>query len=429
MKKKSVRRRIALAYPLAVPHLALFTQGVSDYAREQGGWTFIASPTIGSSFPETLAMTLASLKDWRGDGVIAVVATQDQERAALKLGIPIVNLAGTLQHSRLPRVMVDHKEIGRLAAEHLLECGLRRFAYLGTKDVWYAYLRRCGFVERIAEASCSCEVLESKRRADANQLWSRATRDIDAWLRRLKPPVGIMAVHDYRARVLIDQCDHLGLDVPNNVALIGVDNDETICEFCHPPLSSVSRSGRRVGYETAKLLDNLMAGKSPPSEDILIPPDGVIRRRSTDVVAYDDPNVAVCTRFIRDHVDETFGVECLLQLVNISRRSLETHFKQCTGYTLHDTIIRQRIRRAMELLSGPKNMPLDDIATASGFPDSRALRRAFRRVTGTTPKAWSPASSYEVISNAISWNGRAMAKKTEDQKPKTKDQIRKSNIE
>jgi LacI family transcriptional regulator len=388
VKKSKAKKRIALAYPLAVPHLALFTQGVSDYAREHGGWTFVASPTVNTSFSETLSMMLESLKDCRGDGVIAVMTTPDQEQSILELGIPVVNLSGAFRESKLPRAMVDHRAVGRLAAEHLLECGLKRFAYYGANDVWFAVQRRWGFVERIEEAGYRCEVLEVERRADAKQLWSRATQGVEKWLLKLVPPVGIMAMHDYFARVLIDECDSLGLKVPNDVALIGADNDEIICKFSHPPLSSVSRSGRRVGYAAALLLDQLMAGEPVPQEDVLVPPDRVVRRLSTDVLDFADPNVTTCARYVRDHADEVFGVGRLAKLVPVSRSLLERRFKQCTGHTLHEYILRQRVERAKLLLTGRTEMGLERIAAASGFSDVRALRRAFTRIVGMAPIAY-----------------------------------------
>ena len=152
-------KHVALAFPLAVPHLALFMKGVTDYARRHGGWTFSASPVMTGGFPETLAMAMPSLKGWHGDGVIAVITNPSQARGARALGIPVVNLAGSRPDLGLPQVMVDHKAIGRMAADHLLDCGLRRFVYLGLNDVWYSQLRRDGFVERVTEAGAKGAVM------------------------------------------------------------------------------------------------------------------------------------------------------------------------------------------------------------------------------------------------------------------------------
>lgn len=392
MPLKQASRHIALAFPLAVPHLALFMRGVTDYAREHGDWTFTASPSAGGGFPETLDMSVRSLVGWPGDGVITVITTNAQAKVARTLHIPVVNLAGTMHDTGLPRVMVDHRAIGRMAAEHLLECGLRRFAYLGIQGVWYSQLRCQGFVEQIARAGGQCVVHEVPRRVDPEQPWHLGLQEIDQWLGTLRPPVGVLAVHDYRARLLSDECQRLGLAVPDDVALIGVDNDETICEFCRPPLSSVSRSGRLVGYEAARLLDRLMSGEAPPEQDVLIPPDGVIRRRSTDTVAFENQHVTTCVRYVRQHVGEVFGVERLVRLVPISRRLLEKRFKECVGLTPYEYLCHVRTQRARQLLVDSKKLGMREIAAACGFRDSQRFRLVFQRLTGSTPTAYRRAA-------------------------------------
>ena len=379
---------MALAFPLGVPHLARTVSGVTDYARQHGHWTFITSPPTLTSAQES-AMSVLSLKGWPGDGVIALITTEAEARAGRQLGMPVVNMTGVLHHTGLPRVMVDQQAIGRLAAEHLLDRGLRRLAYYGFRDVWYSQQRREGFVQRIEEAGGHCSVYEEPPTlTDMRQPWHRRVTGLGRWLQTLKPPVGLMAVHDYRARTVVDECDRLHLNVPNDVAVIGVDNDQTICEFCQPPLSSVSRSGYQLGYEVAVLLDRLMAGEEPPKQDILIPPDGVIARRSSDVVGVEDPHVTAAVRFIREHAGEQFGVERLLRLVPVSRRRLEKRFKQFLGRTPHEYICHVRVERAKQLLIGSKKMRLKDVAAACGFPDAQRFRHVFRRLTGSTPREY-----------------------------------------
>jgi len=333
-------------------------------------------------------MPLSDLKGWPGDGVIALITTKAAARAAVELGMPVVNMTGVLRDAGVPRVMVNQEAIGHLAAEHLLDCGLRRLAYYGFKNVLYSQQRCRGFVQRIEQAGGQCSIYEQPARTAPRQHWQQRMAGLMQWLETLELPVGLMAVHDYRARVVIDACQELGLHVPNDVALIGADNDETVCEFCRPTLSSVSRSGYKVGYEAATLLDRLMAGEPPPKEDILIPPDGVVNRRSTDTVAVDDPHVTAAVRHIREHVGEWFGVERLLQIVPVSRRRLEKQFKQFLGYTPHEYICRVRIERAKQLLTGSEKVKIMDVAAACGFPDTQRFRMVFMRLAGTTPSAY-----------------------------------------
>ena len=388
MIPRKTGKHVALAFPLAVPYLALFMRGVTDYARQHGTWTFSVSPAVSGPFPETLAMPVRSLRDWPGDGVIATITTPEEAEEAKRLEIPVVNLAGTLRDCELPRVMVDQKAIGRLAAEHLLDCGLRQFVYLGLQDVWYSQLRRDGFAERIAEAGGELQVYETPCRTDPCQSWQSGLEEIDRCLNKIYPPVGILAVHDYRARLLVEECMRLGLAVPSDVAIIGVDNDDIVCEFCQPPLSSVSRSGYQVGYQAAQLLDRLMAGQPAPETDLLVPPDGVVKRKSTDLIAVHDPHVATAVRFIQDHLDESFGVERLLRLLPISRRRLENLFKENLGRTPYDYLCYVRIRRAKELLQGSKKMSMADIAESCGFPNKQRFQLVFTRLVGQTPTVY-----------------------------------------
>ncbi|HBO45057.1 MAG TPA: hypothetical protein DD670_14230 [Planctomycetaceae bacterium] len=385
MLPKKTGKNVAIAFPLAVPHLALFMRGVTDYARANANWTFTVSPTIVGPFPETLAMPLRCLRDWPGDGVIGVITSDEEAEEAANLKIPVVNLAAATRVSRQPRVTVDHRAIGQLAAEHLLDCGLRRFVYLGLKDVWYSELRRGGFEQQISEAGGQLRVYETALRSNPNSSWQSGLEEIRHCLDDIVPPVGILAVHDYRARLLIDECLRLGFAVPNDVAIMGVDNDDVVCEFCQPPLSSVSRNGYQVGYEAASLLDRLMDGQKLPDHDVLIPPDGVVKRKSTDMVAVHDPHVATAVRFIQDHMEEPFGVERLLRLLPVSRRRFENLFKECLGRTPYEYLCHVRVNRAKEILGGTENLGISEVARRCGFPNSQRFRLVFTRLVGKTP--------------------------------------------
>jgi LacI family transcriptional regulator len=217
-------------------------------------------------------------------------------------------------------------------------------------------------------------------------------------LKSLVLPVGVLAVHDYRARVLVDECVRLGLDVPHDVAVLGVGNDLAACEFCQPSLSSVSPAARRVGYEAAAILDRLMAGQPVPHRDLLIPPDGVVHRRSTDTMAVDDPNVNAAVHYMQDHLNEVFGIERVMKQVAVSRRRLHEQFQRLLDYTPYEYLCHLRVERAKSLLAVPGQVKLRTIAVACGFSSPARLRLVFQRVTGMTPAVYhrrhrGPASS------------------------------------
>ena len=243
MAKRQQVRRVAVAYPVAVPWMALFVRGVADYAARHGDWTLMTSPPTLTG-AEEFAQSVYSLRGWSGDGLFAAIGSTTEARAARRLGMPVVNISGAMRHAGLPRVMIDHYAIGRMAAEHLLERGFRNLAYYGVKGLWYSQQRCRGFVERAEQAGARCEAFDAVSPASSRVSWQRQVAPLVQWLQSLKHPMGLLAAHDYRARVVMDECLQLGLRVPHDVAILGIDNDPTVCEFCRPTLSSVSRGLR-----------------------------------------------------------------------------------------------------------------------------------------------------------------------------------------
>ena len=380
-------KKIALVFPMAVSWLSVLAEGVAHYARQHANWDFTTSPPTLVEAHE-IALTVFSLKEWEGAGAIVIVTEPGEARAACQLGIPVVCVSGNLPDCRLPRVMVDQHAVGRLAAEHLLNLGMRRLAYYGLQGPWYSRERQRGFVERSAEAGVPCEVFETPPNADPCATLRERRDPVNCWLRSLRLPVGIFAVHDYRARVLADGCALLGLNLPHDVAILGVDNDLTACEFSQLSLSSVSTAAWQIGFEAAKLLDGLMKGRPAPSEDILIPPDGVVRRRSTDTIVVDDPNVSIAAQYMRDHVGEMFGIQQVMKHVPVSRRRLHEQFQRLLNRTPYEYLCYLRVERAKELLAVRQRIKMHKIAKECGFSSPARMRLVFQRLTGITPLAF-----------------------------------------
>lgn len=377
-------KQIALIYPLNEPWMAQCMKGIQAFAQEQGGWRLLTSPpTLRGA--EEIALNVGDLKDWPGDGVIAYVSDARETRDAMRLDIPVVSIGGTLASPGLNRVTVDHHAIGRLGAEHLLARGFKRLAFYGMEGPWYAAERGQGFVERGRESGVNCELylqpLERRRVS-----WQKRIAPLQRWLATLQPPIAIMAVHDFRAYMVIEECQRLGLNVPHDVAVLGVDDNTILCESSVPKISSVSRNAWRHGYEAAGLLHKLMRRKATRlPRDIRIPPDGVVQRRSTDTLAVDDPHVSSAIHLMRDHLSENGGMEFVLSQVGISRRLLEKRFQetlQCTPYTY---LCRLRVERARKLLAEPDKKKLHTVASACGFTSADHLARVFHRLTGELP--------------------------------------------
>lgn len=370
--------RVAFAFPMGLAFIERLQKGILDYARARGGWTF-------TRLPELLSPSVAWLRHWPGDGAFVLLTSAADARAARSLRLPTVNLAGHFANPGVPSVTVDHQAIGRVAAEHLLERRFIRFGFYGVRGKWFSTQRRDGFRAAIKAAGGEYAVLEAGAPTETGTFWRDQQKELTTWLRKLRPPVGIMASSDLRAGLVFEACARLGLRIPDEVAILGVDNDPVACDFCQPPLSSVSRNDFRVGYEAAALLDRLIRGAPPPKAPILVPPDGVVERRSTATLAIEDSHIASLVRFIRGHLGECFGVERLLAQSKLSRRRLEHRFRETLGRSPYEFINELRVSHARRLLQEMENRSLEEIAAACGFSEPRRLRLVFRKLTGTTP--------------------------------------------
>jgi LacI family transcriptional regulator len=377
---------IAIVFPACVPWMAECLRGIEHYACKAGGWQIVSSPPSLRSAGEQ-DVYLPQYKTWRGDGVIANLTSLKEVRIAAKMPMPVVNLSGwTPPGQGPPRVNADHVAIGRLAAEHLLSLGLRHFAYYGMEGPWYCRRREHGFLTRLAQAGFSCAV---HRHEPGGKTPRRQYTQLTSWLSSLPKPVGILAVQDYRARIIIEFCARLGLAIPDDVAVLGVDNDPITCEYCVPSLSSVSRDPFACGVAAAALLDQLMKGLPPPAHDVLVAPEGVVQRRSTDRFYDDDPVVHRVAEYAAAHAGNTFSVSDMAGDLHMSRRLIELRFRARLGMTPLDYIHYKRVNRAKALLlDASRSWSLGEIASATGFGCTRALHRTFRELSGYTPTVY-----------------------------------------
>ena len=376
---KSTVKRVAVLAPDQESYLTMM--GVVDYSKQKGNWNvFVDLETDSHSFK--------SLVGWKGHGVIAHVGTLAKMQQIKALKLPIVNISSAMKCPGLPRVTTDQAAIGEVAATHLLERGFTRLAYVGVKGLWLSKLRQQGFVQRAKEAGCPCSVFEVQRQSHRLMFWGQHTEPVSEWLKTLQPPVGMMAVYDYMGAAVVPICLQLGLRVPYDVAVIGTDNDLTVCESTAIPLSSVSRDWHRQGYLAAELLDRLMRGEPSPKHDILIPPGPVAQRRSTDVMITDSPNLAKVIFYIQEHLAESFGTKNLVNELGMSRRWLYQCFAKSFGCTPYEYVMRLRIDRAKQLLARLEDMPLRDIVRACGFTNERHLRAAMTRFAGISPSQY-----------------------------------------
>lgn len=381
---------IAVIYPLSVPWMAECLRGIKHQADSVGGWNIITSPPSLQTTAEKV-ISISSLRRWKGDGVIAMLASQQEERTAAKLSMPVVNLAGWCAPHRgsVPRVNANHQEIGRVAADHFLTSGILHFAYYGFEGVWYSEERSVGLEKRARELEASFNrFLHPLRHAHA-PAWYQVSKPLARWLRKLPKPVGILAVHDYRARVILSLCEQMGLRVPEEVAVLGIDNDPIICEYSSPTLSSISRDPFDYGVAAAQQLECLLKKKTLEQHTILISPAGVVQRQSTQRLYSGDPLIRQVADYLSQRSSSRNNVQSVAKHLKLSRRTLELHFKEHLHMTPGRYIQTFRITRAKALLlQRDVYQTISEIAYAAGFGSVPAFRAVFLTHTGKTPSQY-----------------------------------------
>ena len=269
-----------------------------------------------------------------------------------------------------------------LAIEHFIERGFHHFAFCDLTDG--SYFRRRRFEEQLAARRLTGHVFHVNYAERDDWVFGRDRIRLEKWLEKLPKPIGILAHNDIRGRHLVDACRRMGIAIPDDVAVLGVDNELPHCEMSNPPLSSIVTDAERIGYEAGSLLDQLMNGRDPTPKRLLIPPLGIVVRQSTDVTATADQHVARAVRYIREHVGEEIDVRDILRHVGISRTALDKRFLKALGHTPHEEIRRIRLKRARELLA-ESDLKLEIIAERCGFRHGEYLGAVFRSEFGQTP--------------------------------------------
>ncbi|MBN1491436.1 MAG: XylR family transcriptional regulator, partial [Phycisphaerae bacterium] len=282
------------------------------------------------------------------------------------------------------------RAIGHQAAEHLLRNGFTQFGFVGYRGVYWSDHRCDGFREAVESAGGTCDMFMSESMAASRcelRSWDRELDQMAEWLKALPKPVGVMAATDFRAVQVLDACRQAGVAVPEQVAVIGVDDEEVVRELAHPPLSSIRTNAEQVGYRAAEMLAMLMAGNEPPVRKLFVKPLGVAARQSTDLTAIEDPVVAKAMSFIRREACRGINVEDVLRHLSISRSVIQRRFRKQLGRTVHDEIIATRVGRTKELLA-QTDLSLSQIAERVGIAHIEYLSAMFKRRTGLTLSAY-----------------------------------------
>jgi LacI family transcriptional regulator len=368
--------RVALDVETSLTYGRQILDGVSRYMRGNRPWSvYVEQHDLGSDLN-------GLLKRWTGDGIITRQITTETAKVLRRRKIAAVDTGDINPHHGILRIGSADLTIGRMAADHLLERGFSRFGCCGfTAELW-SQKRRDGFVAAVQSDGHQCSVFELPR--TSLKTWKQDQARLLEWIESLEKPVGIFATNDLRGQHVLDACARLDCAVPEQVAVIGVDNDELLCSLCSPPLSSVIPNPERIGFEAAAWLDRMLRGEQPSVREIEIPPKGIAVRQSSDVFAVSDPVIVSALRFIRERACEGASVQELLDHLCVSRSWLEKKFRKLLGRSPQAEIRNVQIKRCKELLQ-TTDLPLEKIAGLAGFVHPEYMSVVFKREVGVTP--------------------------------------------
>lgn len=371
-------RRVALLIELSTTHARGLIRGISGFAEQHGPWSLhLAEPLAALDLPRWLAACPC-------DGLIARVESPRLAEVVAGLGLPVVSVAGSTVQADWPRVDTDNAAVCTLAAAHLIERGYTSLAYCGMPRYEWSHWRRDYFAAELARQGRSCHMLDLPSLRTGADLAAKDRKALRGWLESLVPPVGILAANDHCGRFVLEACAEAGRAVPDEVGVLGVDNDDVVCGLCRPPLSSIEANCEQIGRVAAETLARLLSGGAAGFRQRLIKPTTLVVRRSTDAVAVGEPLVAEALRFIRAYAASELHSPDVARHVHVSRRYLELEFRRTLGRSIHTEIQRVRLELAQRML-GETDWKLQTIAERSGFKQAAHLSAVFAARLGLRP--------------------------------------------
>lgn len=371
------------------PHVALIVDtavasgrktlaGIARFMREHGAWLTYHEPRdVEHAVPKWLGK-------WQGDGIIVRSHNRKILNAVLASGLPAVDVLGEAPHPDLPLIHVDNRRIAQMAADYLIDLGLASFGFCHRQGQRWSQERKSAFVNHVAAERYRYSVYNMDTGDQGDYSWEADQDAMAEWLRLLPKPAGVMVCSDCFGQSVISACRRAGIAVPEEVTLIGVDNDEVLCSICEPPLTSVIGNHEQVGYTAAAVLTRMMAGLPPEQQITLIPPRDIAVRRSTDILAIKEGTVAEALRFIRENACKGITAADVIERASASGTVLKRRFREVLGRSIHEEIIRIRIQEALFLLR-ESDLTLLEIAERAGFKRQEYMGAVLKKKLDETP--------------------------------------------
>lgn len=359
-------------------------RGIAQYSKCHGPWSFHReSPFYGHTLQHK--NRVSNLKKIKADGIIVREPSSDEVRELMKLEIPII-ISPNIINPDIPTIIPNTKKIAELAAQHFLEKGFKHFAYCGFETMPWSINRNASFVNIIKKNNFNVHsfFLPIKNIVSLN---AKDPTKLVKWLQSLPKPVGLMTCNDDMGRAILEICAYSDISVPEQIAVIGVDDDELICDITVPPLSSVALNSEKAGFQAAELMGRLMRGEKMNGQIIIQEPSRVVPRQSTDVIAVNDLDVIKAISYIRKYYNEPISVDNVANEVNLSRRHLYKKFVETLGHSVHKEIKSMRIKHICKMLV-ESDLSIYQITMSLGFTEIEHISRYFQKEKGLSPQEY-----------------------------------------
>ena len=377
------RPRVALLIETSLGSGRDIISGVTQYIRDHNPWSlYVEARGLEESTP-------LWLRKWRGDGIIARIQSRAMADAILASGIPTVDVLGVIPNLPVPLVHVDNEAIARMALEHLVERRFSRFGFFGIAGENFSQQRYRAFCAALGGQSSGApqhkdaSLYELPRRATVTTSWDQIENRLARWVSSLSKPAGILVCSDQRGPQLLEACRRARVSVPEEIAVIGVDNDELLCQACDPPLSSINAGHENVGYNAARLLDGLLNGVAAPKLS-LVQPEHVVARTSTGRIAITDNAVLAALRLIREHAHEGLSVPAIARHAGLSSSALQRRFRGTLNRSVHQEVLETKIQRAVELIR-KTDLSFAVVAERAGFNHQEYMGAVLKTRLEKTP--------------------------------------------
>lgn len=340
--------------------------GIAKYSKLHGPWSFFREP-------RGLKSAIPHLEKWEADGII--MRNTPISKKLLDFNLPVITVLHYQEKaSKLPTVQTDSEGIAILAAKHLMNRGFNNFAFCGFSDLDWSIERQNSFSRYLEKLGYKVINYLPKK----NVSMQKEQSNISKWLSELPKPIGVMACNDDRGQHVLEACKLAEINVPEEIAVIGVDNDTLICDLCDPPLTSIALNTVDAGYKSAKLMDKLMSGEKMKGQIILVSPTHVVRRQSTDIFAINDQNIINALSFIKENFKNKISVSDIIKVTSLSRRSFENRFHKIIGRSIMEEVRRQRVEQITKLLI-ETDMSISEIASTFNFTEIEHISRYFKK--------------------------------------------------